>query len=417
MRELSVSEQRYQAVLAVISDGETVSSVAARYGVHRKTVHGWLSRYEAEGLDGLADRSHRPRSCPHQTSADVEAVIATMRSSHPSWGPRRLVHELGRAGVLPESVPVPSESAVYRALVRLNLIDPSGRRRRDRKWKRWERGRPMELWQMDVVGGFVLADGRRAKALTGIDDHSRFCVSAFLMLRESSPHVCDGLALALRTHGVPGQILTDNGKVFTGRFNTPPVEVLFDRICRENGIEHLHTQPRSPTTTGKIERFHRALRVEFRTDRTFPDLPTAQHELDAWVHDYNHDRPHQALDMAVPAARFLTGNDAAITPLRPPADTGAARRPAPDRSDGTWVTRRASAVGVVCVSWQQVCLGVAAAGRPIDVWVTDHVLQFYDGDQLLRTQKRESSGEVRVKRSTAPQRRPTVTTSVTDQPN
>ncbi len=159
---------------------------------------------------------------------------------------------------------------------------------------------------MDVVGGFVLADGRRAKALTGIDDHSRFCVSAHLMLRESSPNVCDGLAAALRAHGVPGQILTDNGKVFTGRFNQPPVEVLFDRICRENGIEHLHTQPRSPTTTGKVERFHRALRTEFRTDRVFVDLATAQAELDEWVHDYNHDRPHQALDMATPASRFLS---------------------------------------------------------------------------------------------------------------
>jgi transposase InsO family protein len=410
MRELSVSEQRYQAVLAVISEGETVSSVAARFGVHRKTLHGWLARYEAEGLEGLADRSHRPRSCPHQIGAEVEAVIATMRSSHPGWGPRRLVFELDRRGV----EPVPSESAVYRALVRLNLIDPSGRRRRDRKWKRWERGLPMELWQMDVVGGFVLADGRRAKALTGVDDHSRFCVSAYLMLRESSPHVCDGLAAALRTYGVPGQILTDNGKVFTGRFNRPPVEVLFDRICRENGIEHLHTQPRSPTTTGKIERFHRALRTEFRTDRTFPDLATAQTELDAWVHDYNHDRPHQALDMATPASRFLRPDPAPVAPIRTSRNPG---RPGEDRVDGTWVTRRASAVGVVCVSWQQVCLGVAAAGRPIDVWVTENVLQFYDGDQLLRTQKRESAGEVRVKRSTAPQRRSTVTTSVTDQPN
>lgn len=405
-----MTEQRYQAVLAVISDGETVSSVAARFGVHRKTVHGWLARYEADGLEGLADRSHRPRSCPHQIGAEVEAVLATMRSTHPGWGPRRLVFELGRAGV----EPLPSESAVYRALVRLNLIDPSGRRRRDRKWKRWERGLPMELWQMDVVGGFVLADGRRAKALTGLDDHSRFCISAFLMLRESSPNVCDGLAAALRAYGVPGQILTDNGKVFTGRFNQPPVEVLFDRICRENGIEHLHTQPRSPTTTGKIERFHRALRTEFRTDRVFADLATAQAELDAWVHDYNHDRPHQALDMAVPASRFLRTDPAPVTQIRTTRTPG---RPEEDRPDGTWVTRRASAVGVVCVSWQQVCLGVAAAGRPIDVWVTDHVLQFYDGDQLLRTQKRDSTGEVRVKRSTAPQRRPTVTTSVTDQPN
>ena len=85
----------------------------------------------------------------------------------------------------PEWIRCRRESAVYRALVRLNLIDPAGRRRRDRKWKRWERGVPMELWQMDVVGGFVLADGRRAKALTGVDDHSRFCVSAHLMLRET----------------------------------------------------------------------------------------------------------------------------------------------------------------------------------------------------------------------------------------
>ena len=405
-----MSEQRYQAVLAVVSDGETVSSVAARFGVHRKTVHGWLARYEAEGLAGLADRSHRPRSCPHQTSADVEAVIATMRSSHPGWGPRRLVHELGRAGV----DPVPSESAVYRALVRLNLIDPSGRRRRDRKWKRWERGLPMELWQMDVVGGFVLADGRRAKALTGIDDHSRFCVSAHLMLRESSPNVCDGLAAALRAHGVPGQILTDNGKVFTGRFNQPPVEVLFDRICRENGIEHLHTQPRSPTTTGKVERFHRALRTEFRTDRVFVDLATARPSSTSGSTTTTTTAPTRHSTWPPQRPGSCDPDPAPVTQIRPPTRAG---RPAEDRPDGTWVTRRASAVGVVCVSWQQVCLGVAAAGRPIDVWVTDKVLQFYDGDQLLRTQKRESTGEVRVKRSTAPQRRSTVTTSVTDQPN
>src|SRR4051794_8778370 len=192
MRELSVAEQRYQAVLAVIGDGETVTDVAARFGVARKTVHGWLAKYEAGGLEGLADRSHRPRSCPHQIGSDVEVVIARLRSAHPSWGPRRLVYELVRAGV----APVPSESAVYRALVRLNLIDPSGRRRRDRKWKRWERGLPMELWQMDVVGGFQLADSAKAKAVTGGDDHSRFCISAFLMVRGSSRRGCGVVHLA-----------------------------------------------------------------------------------------------------------------------------------------------------------------------------------------------------------------------------
>jgi transposase InsO family protein len=393
MRELSVAEQRYLAVLAVIRDGESVTDVAARFGVARKTVHSWLSRYEAEGLDGLADRSHRPRSCPHQIGSALEVEIARMRSSHPSWGPRRLVFELAQRDV------TVSESAVYRALVRLNLIDPTGRRRRDKKWKRWERGTAMELWQMDVVGGFLLAEGTRAKALTGVDDHSRFCVSAFLMVRETSRNVCEGLALALRTHGVPTQILTDNGKVFTGRFGKPVVEVLFDRVCRENGIEHLLTQPRSPTTTGKVERFHRALRTEFRTDRVFASLAAAQAELDEWVHDYNHRRPHQALDMAFPAQRFQRASAAPVTQLRP---TARSERPAATRGDGSWVARRASAVGVVCVNWQQVCLGVAAAGRSIDVWVTDQVLQFYDGDQLLRTERRQNRGEVRKKRASIP---------------
>ena len=104
----------------------------------------------------------------------------------------------------------------------------------------------------------------------------------------------------------------------------------------------------------------------------------------------------------MPADRFHQPTPAPITPLR---TTPSPPRPAPDRTDGTWVARRASTLGVVCVQWQQVCLGVAAAGRSIDVWVTDHVLQFYDGDQLLRTQQRTSTGEVRVK-ATDP-RRPT----------
>jgi hypothetical protein len=296
----------------------------------------------------------------------------------------------------------------------LNLVDPAARRRRDRRWKRWERGAPMELWQMDVVGGFVLADGTHAKALTGVDDHSRFCVSAHLMTRESSRGVCDGLSKALAAYGLPEQILTDNGKVFTGRFNKPPVEVLFDRICRENGITHLLTQPRSPTTTGKIERFHCAIRTEFRTDRVFASLSAAQAELDEWVADYNNGRPHQALDMATPASRFLREQPAPVTALR--ASSDGTSRPSPDRTDGIWVARRASAVGVVCVNWQQVCLGGAAAGHNIDVWVTEQVMQFYDGDQLLRTQKRDTGGEVRKKRASVTTGRRSLKPSVTDQP-
>lgn len=147
---------------------------------------------------------------------------------------------------------------------------------------------------MDVVGGSPLADGTSAKALTGIDDHSRMCVCARLMARERTRAVCEWLRGALATYGVPEQILTDNGKVFTGRFNHPPTEVLFEAICREHGIEHLLTHPRSPTTTGKIERFHRSLRAEFLSNRMpFTNLKTAQQAVDEWVDDYNTNRPHQ----------------------------------------------------------------------------------------------------------------------------
>jgi len=212
-----VAEQRYQAVLAVISDGLSVSQVAEKVGVSRQTLHTWLARYEAEGLEGLVDRSHRPVSCPHQMAAEVEAALLELRRSRLHWGPRRLVFELAKRGV----EPVPSESAAYRALVRAGMVDPAARDRRSRKWKRWERGAPMELWQMDTVGGFALADGTSAKALTGIDDHSRMCVGARLMARERTRAVREGLRGALARYGSPEQLLTDNAKVFTGRFNHP----------------------------------------------------------------------------------------------------------------------------------------------------------------------------------------------------
>ena len=383
-----MAEQRYQAVMSVIADGLSIKQAAEKTGVSRQTLHAWLARYEAEGVEGLVDRSHRPVSCPHQMPAEVEAALLELRRSRPYWGPRRLVFELARRGVSP----VPSESAAYRALVRAEMIDPALRDRRSRKWKRWERGAPMELWQMDVVGGFPLVDGTSAKALTGLDDHSRLCVSARLMAAERTRPVCDGLRASLVAYGVPHQLLTDNGKVFTGRFHHPPVEVLFDAICRENGIEHLLTQPRSPTTTGKIERFHRSLRAEFlSTQQPFTNLKTAQQALDEWVDYYNNTRPHQALEMATPAERFAAG-----AVLAAPSESRKGRQ---DRSGDDWVSRRVTTNGVVSVAWQQVCLGAHRAGARCDVHVDGELLRFFIGDELVKTVARTSRGEVRNKRA------------------
>ena len=377
---MSVSEQRYKAVLAVIGDGRTVGEVARDWGVCRQTLHRWLARYEGDGLEALGNRSHRPANCPHQTSPGVEAMVLEMRRSHAYWGARRIAFELAKKGL----EPTPSESAVYRCLVRAAVIDPISRRRRRETWKRWERAAPMELWQLDLVHGFLLADGTTAKALTGIDDHSRFCVSARLMARERTQTVCDGFSSAMLAHGVPAQVLTDNGKVFTGRFAQPPVEVLFDRICRENGVDHILTQPRSPTTTGKIERFHKTLRVEFNTRQVFRNLMTAQEALDEWVSFYNTQRPHQALADATPESRFR-------------ATDGSRRRltPRPERNGEQWVCRKVASNGIVSVGYQQVSVGKHFGGSACDVLVTDGLLQFWVGNELLKTVVRTSKGDVR----------------------
>jgi transposase InsO family protein len=104
-------------------------------------------------------------------------------------------------------------------------------------------------------------DGTQAKVITGVDDHSRYCVIAQVVARATGRAVCLAFAGALRRFGVPEEVLTDNGKQFTARFGHGG-EVLFDRICRDNGIAHRLTPPASPTTTGKVERFHQSLRRE-----------------------------------------------------------------------------------------------------------------------------------------------------------
>ncbi|GGP02521.1 hypothetical protein GCM10012278_10090 [Nonomuraea glycinis] len=327
--DMSVVEQRYRAVLAVLAGG-SVTEVAREVGVARQTLSGWVSRYRESGLGGLVDRSRRPRSSPSQMSARVEVLVCELRRQHPRWGPVRLAHEAGLRGVDPP----PSRMGVYRALVRHGLIDP-GAGRRKKVYRRWQREAPMELWQMDIVGGVFLADGCEVKVVTGVDDHSRFCVVAKAVVRATGRAVCLAFTEALRAFGAPGEVLTDNGKQFTARFGHGG-EVLFDRICRDNAIVHRLTQPRSPTTTGKVERFHQSMRRELLDDADpFEDLAAFQAALDAWVTHYNTARPHQSLDMAVPADRFVPVSQAEreLLPLRLPAILTAQPDPPPDAQE------------------------------------------------------------------------------------
>ena len=153
--QLSVVEQRLDAVRAVLA-GARVTEVAASLGVSRQSVHGWLARYLVEGVPGLTDRSHRPHASPQQAVGAVEVRVAEMRRQHPRWGAKRIRMELLKRPV--EDLVVPSTRTVNRILVRHGLVIPRKRKRPRESYLRWERPGPMQLWQIDIVGGVMLVD-------------------------------------------------------------------------------------------------------------------------------------------------------------------------------------------------------------------------------------------------------------------
>jgi transposase InsO family protein len=390
--ELSVTEQRYRAVLEVLA-GVPVTEVAERYGVSRQSVHAWLRHYRDEGPPGLEDRSHKVRAHPWQIPAELESAVCELRRAHRRWGPKRLVFEMGRRGL-----GTVTRSTVYRVLVRNQLIEPRSRRRRRQDYMRWERPVPMQLWQLDVTASAFLADGAEVKIVTGLDDHSRYCVIARAVRRATAQPVCRAFVEAMTVYGVPEEVLTDNGTVFTGRFIKPrPAEVLFERICRENGITARRTRPRSPTTTGKIERMHQSLQLELLdVHGPFESLAALQAALDAWREEYNTGRPHQSLGMAFPASRFAPA--VSPLPLRVPPQLAAANAQRPEQHELSSADSPAAAVldhqeeralvaveadrvvppsGNLWIGGQQVWLGPALAARKVTIWVDEtslHVL-------------------------------------------
>jgi transposase InsO family protein len=292
---------------------------------------------------------------------------------------------------------VPSRATINRILVRQGLVQPRPRKRPRDSYVRWQRPGPMQLWQIDIVGGVMLVDAasgvlREAKVVTGVDDHSRFCVIASVVERATGRAVCLALAAALVRFGVPEEILTDNGKQFTDRFGKGG-EVLFDKICRRNAITHRLTQPASPTTTGKIERFHLTLRRELLDDHDpFTSIEDAQAAVDRFVEHYNADRPHQALDEAAPVTpddRFEPVSaeqrellELWLPPTVAPTTTGQPDQPEEESSTtpSSWAggpvefDRVVPPSGNMWVARRQFWLGPARAGQVVRFWASTEII-------------------------------------------
>jgi hypothetical protein len=173
--------------------------------------------------------------------------------------------------------------------------------------------------------------------------------------------------------------------VFTNRFGRGNGEVLFDRICRENGIRHLLTAPRSPTTTGKVERFHKTLKSEGLAGRTFADLAAAQAAVDAWVEHYNQQRPHQGIGMVAPIRRFelaaVSQREAIEAPPRPP-------EPELEHVAPLMATRRVNRHGIMSFAAAKYHVARWLAGQTVRISIEGELVSFHHRGVLVATHAR-----------------------------
>ena len=226
----------------------------------------------------------------------MEAVVTKLRHKHPAWGGRKLearLHELGETRV-------PRPSTITAILQRHQLLDPQ-ESAKHQAFVRFERAAPNELWQMDFKGEFPLPQGR-CYPLTILDDHSRFAVALQACARNTKNITQSAIIQIFRRYGLPDWITCDNGSPWgsAGRSHYTAFGVWLLRL----GIGISHSRPHHPQTQGKDERFHRTLKAEVLRYQHGASLRDWQHHFDQWRLIYNTERPHEALNMAVPASRY-----------------------------------------------------------------------------------------------------------------
>jgi transposase InsO family protein len=293
----SVMEERLRFVARLL-DGEAMTDLCREFGISRKTGYKVFDRYKEHGLEALTDRSRRPVRYANELPRQIESLIVSLRRDKPHWGARKLRELLVRR--LSGDVRIPAKSTIHAVLDRHGLVKRIGRTRHRASGTALSKGSaPNDLWCADFKGEFKLGNGRYCYPLT-VTDHA----SRFLLLCEALESTREDTALTafqrlFCERGLPHAIRSDNGVPFASPnalFNLSKLSVWWLRL----GIAIERIKPGHPQQNGRHERMHLTLKKEATRPPGMNSLQQ-QARFDAFVAEFNTERPHEALAMKCPS--------------------------------------------------------------------------------------------------------------------
>jgi transposase InsO family protein len=291
-------------IIAVAVEGRSQSAVAREYGVSQGWISRLVKRYRIEGETAFEPRSRRPYTSPTRLAQSTVDLIVELREKLASKGldngPHTIAWHLQHHHQLRVSA-----MSITRHLRAAGLVSPAPKKRPKASYIRFAAELPNERWQADFTHWW-LADSTHVEVLCWIDDHSRYALSVTAHRRVTGPIVVSSFRKAYGAHGIPASTLTDNGMVFTTRFaggkgGRNHLEAELHRL----GVVQINSTPNHPTTCGKVERFHQTLKRWLTTQPRAATLAQLQHQLDAFINEYNQHRPHRSLPhQATPATVY-----------------------------------------------------------------------------------------------------------------
>jgi transposase InsO family protein len=310
-RLVTVEQQRREFVKLASQQAVPFRELCRRFGISARVGYKWQQRFREGGEAGLRDRSRRPHRTRPELPADRQQAIVAIRQEHPCWGARKIRWVLQGQG----EEEVPATSTITTVLHRQGLIGPEAPPGQ-RPTQRFERPVPNDLWQMDFKAPVRTLAGQ-VHILSVLDDHSRFVLGVQALGAIAGALVQASLTRLFGQYGLPEAMLMDNGSPW-GDAAAQAYGALTVWLMRLR-IYVTHSRPYHPQTVGKDERFHGTLQRELLSGHQWQHAQHLQARLDPWREEYNHRRPHEALEMEVPASRYRPSLRAFPTQLEPVA--------------------------------------------------------------------------------------------------